>query len=71
MSQQASKLVEKDHANDDAKSDFDVSLDAPPPYELYSSGSVLASSTVVNGTESFKRPGVLRTLTVLKSPRRA
>ncbi|KAM0358606.1 hypothetical protein ACHAO7_003691 [Fusarium culmorum] len=48
MSNQKEKSAKQYDAMSDTKSELDESLDVPPPYELHSSGTVLASSAAVN-----------------------
>ena len=53
MSNQTRKSEKQYDAMSDTKSALDEALDVPPPYELHSSGTVLASSTAVNGAHSI------------------
>ncbi|KAG8675942.1 hypothetical protein FPOAC1_001937 [Fusarium poae] len=48
MPNQKGKSAKQYDAMSDTKSELDESLDVPPPYELHSSGTVLASSAAVN-----------------------
>lgn len=62
MSNQKEKSAKQCDAMSDTKSELDESLDVPPPYELHSSGTVLASSAAVNGRQSIAADTQLESL---------
>lgn len=67
MSKSRSQSPSKGKEAQDTDNVLDIPWDAPPPYELHSSGSVLASTSRVNGMIPFYP--LLEAIVILTAPR--